>query len=80
MYYGLESLKSEGMLAIEITENDHQHPPHLDFARPEQKELKQILRIKQSLGFIRSGMHKRYFKTFPPYLGFRVASAAVFTH
>ena len=27
MYYGLESLKSEGMLAIEITENDHQHTP-----------------------------------------------------
>ena len=62
MHYGLESLKFEGMLAVEITE----------------KESKQILRIKQSLGFMRLGMHKRYFKTFPSYLGFRVASTAVF--
>ena len=49
----------------------HPHP---------QKESKQILRIKQSLGFIRSGLHKRYFRTFPSYLRFRVASAAIFTH
>ena len=27
MYYGPESLKSEGMLAVEITENDRQHTP-----------------------------------------------------
>ena len=32
MYYGPKSLKSEGMLAVEITENDHQQwaaPPSL---------------------------------------------------
>ena len=29
MYYGPESLKSEGMLAVEITENDRQHQRHL---------------------------------------------------
>ena len=80
MHYSPESLKSEGMLAVEITENDRQHTTHLDFARPERKETKRILRIKQTLGFIRLGMHKRYFKTFPSYLGFRVASTAVFTH
>ena len=65
MHYGPESLKSEGMLAVEITENDRQHTPTLDFARHEQKESKQILRIKQSPGFIRSGMLKHYFTTFP---------------
>ena len=27
MYYGPESMKSEGMLAVEITENDRQHTP-----------------------------------------------------
>ena len=27
MYYGPESLKSEGMLALEIIENDRQHTP-----------------------------------------------------
>ena len=27
MYYGPESLKFEGMLAVEITENDRQHTP-----------------------------------------------------
>ena len=27
MHYGPESLKSEGMLAVEITENDRQHTP-----------------------------------------------------
>ena len=27
MYYGPERLKSEGMLAVEITENDRQHTP-----------------------------------------------------
>ena len=27
MYYGPESLKSEGMLAVEIIENDYQHTP-----------------------------------------------------
>ena len=26
MHYGPESLKCEGMLAVEITENDRQHP------------------------------------------------------
>ena len=27
MHYGPESLKSEGFLAVEITENDRQHTP-----------------------------------------------------
>ena len=27
MHYSPESLKSEGMLAVEITENDRQHTP-----------------------------------------------------
>ena len=27
MHYGPKSLKSEGMLAVEITENDRQHTP-----------------------------------------------------
>ena len=27
MYYGPESLKSEGMLVVEIIENDRQHTP-----------------------------------------------------
>ena len=27
LHYGPESLKSEGMLAVEITENDRQHTP-----------------------------------------------------
>ena len=27
MYYGPESVKFEGMLAVEITENDHQQTP-----------------------------------------------------
>ena len=27
MYYGPNSLKSEGMLVVEITENDRQHTP-----------------------------------------------------
>ena len=27
MHYGPESLKSEGMLVVEITENDRQHTP-----------------------------------------------------
>ena len=27
MHYSLERLKSEGMLAVEITENDRQHTP-----------------------------------------------------
>ena len=27
MYYGPESLKSEGMLTVEITENDRQYTP-----------------------------------------------------
>ena len=80
VYYGPESQKSEGMLAVEITENDRQHTPTPRLCSSRAKESKQILRIKQSLGFIRSGMHKRYFKTFPSYLRFWVASTVVFTH
>ena len=29
MHYGPESLKSEGMLAVEITENDRQQPTNV---------------------------------------------------
>ena len=59
-------MKSKGMLAVEFTENDRQHTPTPRLKQsPEQKELKQILRIKQSPGFIRSGMLKHYFTTFP---------------
>ena len=80
VYYGPESQKSEGMLAVEITENDRQHTPTHRLCSSRAKESKQILRIKQSPGFIRSGMHKSYFKNFPSYLGFWVANAGIFTH
>ena len=63
-------MKSEGMLAVKIMEIDRQHTPHLDFARPEQKESTKILRIKQSPRFRNAGMHKNYFRAFLSYLGF----------
>ena len=77
MYYVSESMKSEGMLAVEFIENDHQHTPTPRLCSSRAKESKQILRIKQSLGFIRSGMHKCYSKTFPSYLGLRVDSIGI---
>ena len=41
MYYGPESLKSEGMLAVEITENDRQQIAALT-SLPKHGELEQI--------------------------------------
>ena len=73
-------MKSEGMLAVKIIEIDRQHTPHLDFARPGQKESTKILRIKQSPGFTNSGMHKNYFRAFLSYLGFRVANTFMITY
>ena len=73
-------MKSEGMLAVKIIEIDRQHTPHLDFARPEQKESTKILRIKQSPGFTNSGMHKNYFRALLSYLRFRVANTFMFTY
>ena len=55
-------------------------PPHLDFARPEQKESTKILRIKQSPGFTNVGMHKNYFRAFLSYLEFQVANTFMFTY
>ena len=40
MHYGPESLKSKGMLAVEITENDRQHFPEENYDTLEYSKVK----------------------------------------
>jgi len=45
MHYGPESLKSEGMLAVEINENDRQYRRKLELARRHQSAPPAPLRL-----------------------------------
>ena len=77
MYYAPESLKSEGMLAVEITENDHQHTPtpRLCSSRakrvdkdPEDQAKSRIHELKECI---------RIISMLSSYVGFRVANTFI---
>ena len=80
MYYGPESLKSEGMLAVEITENNRQHTPtpRLCSSRAKRVEIDPEDQAKSKIHELKECI--RIISKLSSHLGFQVANTFIFEY